>query len=631
MTQLSVFLNGGIRMANDSESKLLYRNKAFMYLIASQTVSAIGNWLDILAVITLVAVKWNASPLAVSGVMLVFVGPMILFGPISGVLSDRFDRRLIMLISDLFCLVLVLGVAFSTQLWHVYVLLFLKSSFVALFIPAKNGKLKEIVEDSQMQAAMGISGMIDNGAKIIGPVLSGMIVATAGIQLAFYIDALTFALSALFLLGVPKDNRKPKTEEKEQQKVNIISNFLVEMKEGFSFLKTIPVILISLIISTLLLLVLQIADTQFMILLRGIFKDPVTIAGYSMAASGGGMFIASAIYTKKHIRSTLGTMCFGALGLGVSLVGLALMSQLPPTFLSIAYPMLFFLAGFSFGSAIIPLNIIVQKTTPVDKTGRVFGIINSMTTLGTLIGMVLGGILSELFGVVTTFIISGTSLIAVSLLTIIIKSPIERRFQMSPKVSKQYKENRKLEILRAAETVFCQKGFEPTTMKDVVEVSGMSRGGVYQYFSSTEEMLKCILNERDEQFEKKIHNLIQSNQPVWETIESLLDEYYKDSFNKISAVTYEYFVTGWRSEGKERIPYLLIRFNRARENYVKILQKGIDTGEFSPKQPLSTIATFIINVIDGILLETNLVGKKEANTEGQIKALKLYLKTTLQI
>ncbi|MEG0553365.1 MAG: MFS transporter [Carnobacterium sp.] len=618
-------------MTSNLDSKHLFKNKAFLYLIASQTVSAIGNWLDILAVITLVAVKWNASPLAVSGVMLVFVGPMVLFGPISGVLSDRFDRRLIMLISDLFCVVLVLGVAFSTQLWHVYVLIFLKSSFVALFIPAKNGKLKEIVEDEQMQAAMGISGMIDNGAKIIGPVLSGMIVATVGIQWAFYIDALTFALSALFLLGVPKDNRKVKVKENEQQKRTFISNLVVDMKEGFTFLKTIPVILISLLITTLLLLVLQIADTQFMVLLRDIFKDPVTVAGYSMAASGGGMFLASAIFTKKHIRSTLSCMFFGALGLGVSLVALALMSQLSPTVLSIVYPILFFLAGFSFGSAIIPLNIIVQKSTPVDKTGRVFGIINSMTTLGTLIGMVSGGLLSELIGVEMTFIVSGAALIVVSLLTIIIKFPIERRYEMSPKVTKQYKENRKLEILKAAETVFCQKGFEPTTMKDVVEVSGMSRGGVYQYFSSTEEMLKGILKERDEQFENKIQQLFQSNQPVWETIESILDGYNKDSFHKISAVTYEYFVTGWRSEGMERIPYLLTRFNRARDNYIKLLQKGVDTGEFSPEQSLHTIATFMINVTDGILLETNLAGKKEADTEGQIKALKLYLKTALQI
>ncbi|WP_107842134.1 hypothetical protein [Metasolibacillus meyeri] len=81
----------------------------------------------------------------------------------------------------------------------------------------------------------------------------------------------------------------------------------------------------------------------------------------------------------------------------------------------------------------------------------------------------------------------------------------------------------------------------------------------------------------------------------------------------------------------ERIPYLLMRFNRTRDNLIKMLQKGVDTGEFSPKQHLSTIATFIVNVTDGILLETHLAGKKEADTEGQIEALKLYLKNALQI
>lgn len=55
-----------------------------------------------------------------------------------------------MVLSDLVCVILVLGIAFSTELWQVYVLLFLKSSFVALFIPAKNGKLKEIVKDDHI-------------------------------------------------------------------------------------------------------------------------------------------------------------------------------------------------------------------------------------------------------------------------------------------------------------------------------------------------------------------------------------------------------------------------------------------------------------------------------------------------
>lgn len=64
---------------------------------------------------------------------------------------------------------------------------------------------------------------------------------------------------------------------------------------------------------------------------------------------------------------------------------------------------------------------------------------------------------------------------------------------MSPKVTKEHKDKRQAEILEAAKTVFKRKGFELTTMKDVVEESGFSRGGVYLYFSSTEEMFRRII------------------------------------------------------------------------------------------------------------------------------------------
>jgi MFS family permease len=182
-------LKEAFKIENTSKSSLL-RNKSYLWLIASQTVSALGDWLDLLAVLTLVAVKWNASPIAVSALMLCFAGPMILIGPIAGSIADRFDRKKIMIFSDLLCAILVVGVAFATSLWQVYVLITLKSVVVAFFMPAKNGKLKEIVPKEDIQMAMGISGMIDNGAKIIGPTIGGLLVATIGINGLFILIAL---------------------------------------------------------------------------------------------------------------------------------------------------------------------------------------------------------------------------------------------------------------------------------------------------------------------------------------------------------------------------------------------------------------------------------------------------------
>ncbi len=94
---------------------------------------------------------------------------------------------------------------------------------------------------------------------------------------------------------------------------------------------------------------------------------------------------------------------------------------------------------------------------------------------------------------------------------------------MSPKVTKEHKDKRQAKILEAAKTVFKRKGFELTTMKDVVEESGFSRGGVYLYFSSTEEMFRRIIETGlDEGLRKLDKSAV--HQSVWASISSYLDE-----------------------------------------------------------------------------------------------------------
>jgi MFS family permease len=411
-------------MTVDQSSQSLWKNKAYVSLIASQTVSALGDWLDILAVLTLVAVKWNASPMAVSLMMLCYAGPMILLGPIAGSIADKYDRKKIMIISDLVCAVLVVGVAFSTTLWQVYLLIFLKSCFVALFMPAKNGKLKEIVPNDQMQKAMGISSIIDNGAKIVGPTLSGILVASVGIQWAFYLDAISFLVSAIFLYGVPKTVKVLKDIDNE---IQTKESFISSIKEGYIFLKTIPSLLLSLFLFSLTMFVLQMADTQLMVLFREMFIDPTQVTGFTMAASGLGMIVCSILITKVKLPSVIVTTSVGGVGVGVSFALIAMMAPIDESLLLWFVPVLGFIAGSSFGLASIPFQISVQTQTPVSKTGRVFGTIGSLTTLATIIGMTLGGVLSELIGVVFTFIISGCSLLLLGCITIVYKKRIEGR------------------------------------------------------------------------------------------------------------------------------------------------------------------------------------------------------------
>ncbi len=402
----------------------LFRNKPYLYLIASQIVSNLGDWLDMLALMSLVAFKWNASPMEMSGVMLCLAGPMILFGPIAGVYADKFDRKKLMIWSDIIRAAVVIGFVFATSLWHIYALLILKGIFGALFVPAKNGKLKEIVSDDHMQQAMGISAMINNGSKIVGPMLSGVLVSTIGVTTAFYIDSFTFILSALLLIGVPKSlYEKEETEQHEGKK----ETMLQRMNGGLNVLKGLPVLFYGLFILSLAMLAIQIADSQIMILLRLIEGDPVDIAGYAMAASGAGVFVMSAIWSKKQPPSLVFVLALGLSLVGVSIAVTPFLVGLPMWIINLIFPTLFFIIGAGFGSIIVPFNVGVQKATPVQYSGRVFGTINSMTMLATIIGMLLGGVLSQFLGVTVTFIISGALLLVVGLSTFGAKKFLESR------------------------------------------------------------------------------------------------------------------------------------------------------------------------------------------------------------
>ncbi|HET7616783.1 MAG TPA: MFS transporter, partial [Bacillales bacterium] len=283
----------------------------------------------------------------------------------------------------------------------------------AVFEPAKEGKLKEIVDDELMQPAVATSELINNGAKIIGPIISGVLVAGIGIQWSFYLDSLSFLASAALLLGVPKSVKRAKVSvETSEASASLFSQF----KAGFTFMKKIPALLTGLIVFAVMILVLQLGDSQFVVLLREVPGDPIHILGWVMAGSGAGVVISSLYLNNKEIRSCLTALTLASSGLGAGYILAGLCIHLPTLWVSILYPTAGVVFGFCFGMGLIPFNVMAQKLTPSDYTGRVFGTISSVTTLAAVTGMLGGGFLTEWFGVVHTYVISGGLLVLIGVI-----------------------------------------------------------------------------------------------------------------------------------------------------------------------------------------------------------------------
>ncbi|WP_430789698.1 MFS transporter [Virgibacillus flavescens] len=402
--------------------KSLVKNKGYMTLMSAQAISSIGDWLSIVAIITLVGLKWNASPIEVSLVILCLAVPMALLGPVAGMVADRFSRKTIMIISDFTRAGLILVLTVASSLWMVYVTLFAIGILSAVFIPAKNGKLKEVVGEGDMKAAMSITSMIDSSTKIIGPLLSGVLVVAFGAQQVFFIDSATFVVSAVLLLFLPNAIKVESAEEDEKKQ----GSFKKEFVEGLSFIKSSRFMVIGLLMMGVSLLILQLADTQLIVLIRELTNASPDLFGYLVTGSGLGMFFAGYLLAKKTNYKPYPLMLIGVCGIGLSFGMMGVLTNYDLDYSIIWGPVLGFVAGFSASLLFVPFQATVQVDTPVHMTGRVFGVINSVMTTATIIGPLLGGWLATVIGVIPTFTITASLLVLVSLIGYVTRRKVER-------------------------------------------------------------------------------------------------------------------------------------------------------------------------------------------------------------
>lgn len=400
----------------------LLKNKGFITLMLAQLISSIGDWLSVIAIITMVGLKWEASPMEVSLIILCLAVPMALLGPFTGTIADRFNRKALMIVSDLVRAGLILILAFADSLVTVYICLFMVGMLSAIFVPAKNGKLKELIHQENMKSAMSITSMIDSGTKVLGPLLSGLLVSAFGTQLVFFIDSGTFVISALLLLALPKTAATIKSDSDQQKEASFKEDFL----EGIRFIKGNRFLIVGITVLGVSLLILQLSDSQIIVLLRELSNVSPDLFGYIVTASGVGMFFSGLLLAKKTDYNALILMFVGVCGIGVSFSMMAVLTLLDLDQPSLWGPAMGLVAGFSAGLVFIPFQAAVQTDTPVHMTGRVFGVLNSVTTTATIIGPLAGGLLATVLGVIPTFVITGLLLVTVSIVGLIFKGKIER-------------------------------------------------------------------------------------------------------------------------------------------------------------------------------------------------------------
>ncbi len=354
-----------------------------------QLVSLIGTWMQS------VAQGWLMHRLTSSAFMLGLLGfcqflPVLLFSLWAGVIVDSIDKRKLLLITQSALLVqaALLATAVSTgivQPWMVLALAFVFGTINAIDLPARQSFVVDLAGKEDLQNAIALNSGAFNTARIIGPAIAGILLATIGEAGCFWLNAVS-SIAVIWSIGrMDLPARVGKRFELERA--------LENMKEGVRYAwSTRP-------LRNLLLLLGITAGLgfQYMILLpvyvRDIQKADAKVYGLLVSAFGLGSLVSAAWMTRKQDRWHLRRNIF--IGLLVAAIGMGGFAWSRTLSLSLAMG---FLAGFGLILYIATTNTLIQTTTEDRYRGRVMSLYTLMFVGTAPIGALISGSIAQRFG-----------------------------------------------------------------------------------------------------------------------------------------------------------------------------------------------------------------------------------------
>lgn len=397
-------------------------NGSFSALWVGHLISMFGDRIHQIALAYLVLGLTN-NAVAVAFVFVAATIPNLLLAPLAGAYVDRWNQRDVMIVSDLLraAAVLVIPMVAVTNIYLVYPLIFVITSISIFFRPARVAILPRLVRDDELLTANSALWAGETAADVIGYPLAGIFVAFLGpaIALAFWIDAATYAASAILIasIAVPavQRARRPATASAgggtadattEADAEEPRSSVRAEMLEGYRFLRREPVLFANTI---------QAAFAQFaigsLIALTPVFVqdvlrppgiDPKAAYAFLETAIGVGNLLGGFVIGLVGMRLAKGRMVIAGYVLwGLFLIAFALSGSFP---LSLG---ILFGAGIANMVFVIPSQTLFQQRTPQELIGRVVGFRFALVFGSMTLAMAVGGILGQVVGIVPVLVVSG--------------------------------------------------------------------------------------------------------------------------------------------------------------------------------------------------------------------------------
>lgn len=363
----------------------LLRNRDFVRLWLGQGISLVGDGIRQWALIYWVFKASGDSPLMLALSFIATTAPQLLMGPVAGVLVDRWERRRVMVWSDVVrggCSLLLVVTVLSGEYLYALAVVFLAESAAQFFGPARGALLPRVVGQEHLVQANSLSQTTRSLLQISSPALGTVVFSLLGPMVAFALDALTFFLSAL-LIATIRVSGEPGAAQ--------TSDFLGELKAGLQYVWQNQVIRVMMIALTVLFMGAGAINSLLVFLVKKSLGLPEEMVAYASTAMPVGWML-SAMAIGGLARRVRRPPLLVAAGLGVAGLAMAIIAVAPDLVWLVVGNLFIGLANALLNTG---LPVTIQSLVPDNLRGRVFGALGTFPVAAMLISAGAAGVLAQ--------------------------------------------------------------------------------------------------------------------------------------------------------------------------------------------------------------------------------------------
>ncbi len=401
------------------------RQRNFRLFWFGQMISLIGSGMQT------IGQAWLVLVLTHSALQLGLVGalqflPVLLFSIFGGVFADRWPKRRVLLVTQAVAMIQALLLwaliaSGTVQLWHIYVLAMLLGLTSSLDQPTRSAFVVEMVGREELPNAVALNSTLANLARIVGPGLGGIIIATSGVAMLFLLNALSF-LAALVGLALINSHALH-AQAFQQNSAGERQSTWQSIHEGMNYVWKTPVIVLVILVVGLVLLFGANFNVVLPLFATGVLQVGATGFGFLSTAIGVGALLAGIWIAWSNLKPTINR----------ALMGLLVFSVLEALFaVSHAYLLsLVLIAGVGAAEAVSGALTItmLQMVAPDHLRGRVISVYILFFTGSIPLGYLMAGWLSGLLGPSIALLICALLCLATVVAGWVWRKPAERNFK----------------------------------------------------------------------------------------------------------------------------------------------------------------------------------------------------------